>query len=122
MLSCVPLQLCRFITIIIGAFIFALQSCSERKSKDANTDINHVYKEEVNLVDTAILKSGIFYKEIISNGKLKAVRKSELKFRVSGELQERLVKNGSYVKAGQLLARLNSFEYQQRLDQAKAAI
>jgi RND family efflux transporter MFP subunit len=122
MLSQTLFPIFRSIILISGALIFALQGCHERKSNDASIDIKRAHEEETNPVDTAILKNGIFYKEILSNGKLKAVRKSELKFRVSGELQELLVKNGSHVKNGQLLARLNPFEYQQRLNQAETAI
>lgn len=115
------LQCFRVITFIAGFFVLSLKGCNERKDS-SSFDLNRIYEQETNLVDTAILKKGIFYREIISNGKLKAVRKSELKFRVAGELQELLVKNGSKVKKGQLLARLNPFEYQQKLDEAEVGI
>ena len=52
--------------------------------KDQNTGkLNHT--PERNPEDVMILKETDFSKELVSNGKLVAVRKSILKFRISGK-------------------------------------
>ncbi|MEM6844865.1 MAG: efflux RND transporter periplasmic adaptor subunit [Bacteroidota bacterium] len=73
-------------------------------------------------MDTLILQRTVFTKELISNGKLQALRKSDLKFRVEGELQEIKVKNGQWVKMYQPIAVLDQFEYRQKLAQAQTAL
>jgi RND family efflux transporter MFP subunit len=53
------------------------------------------------------------------SGPVKAVNSAFVKARVSGELQDLLVREGDYVKAGQVIARVDSTEYQARLRQAQ---
>jgi RND family efflux transporter MFP subunit len=45
-------------------------------------------------------------------GRVQATRRAELSFRVSGQLQEILVKEGDLVEAGQVLARLDPADYE----------
>ncbi|MDN3618609.1 efflux RND transporter periplasmic adaptor subunit [Polaribacter undariae] len=66
-----------------------------------------------------ILKSSIFKKELVSNGRLIALEKSALKFNVSEKLANIYIKNGDYVKRGKILASLNAFTYQQKVNKAK---
>src|SRR5690606_6903297 len=96
-------------------------ACSEGRTED-NTAGTKVYEEKLEEVDVMILRRTDFRKEIISNGKLSAFRKSDLKFRVSGELKELKVKNGDVVKTGQIIAVLDQFEYRQRLEHAEMAL
>jgi RND family efflux transporter MFP subunit len=53
------------------------------------------------------------------SGPIKAVNSAFVKARVAGELQDLLVREGDYVKAGQVIARVDSTEYQARLRQAQ---
>jgi RND family efflux transporter MFP subunit len=53
------------------------------------------------------------------SGPVKAVSSAFVKARVAGELQDLLVREGDYVKAGQVIARVDSTEYQARLRQAQ---
>lgn len=53
------------------------------------------------------------------SGPVKAVNSAFVKARVAGELQDLLVREGDYVKAGQVIARVDSTEYQARLRQAQ---
>lgn len=53
------------------------------------------------------------------SGPVKAVNSAIVKARVAGELQDLLVREGDYVKSGQVIARVDSTEYQARLRQAQ---
>jgi len=53
------------------------------------------------------------------SGPVKAVNSAFVKARVAGELQDFLVREGDYVKAGQVIARIDNTEYQARSRQAQ---
>ena len=66
-----------------------------------------------------VLEKGTFHRELVSNGRLEALQKAELRFKVSGELQKIVVENGEKVKKGQLLAQLNDFSLKNKLKKAQ---
>jgi membrane fusion protein (multidrug efflux system) len=98
--------------------LYLLISCSEGKSESVHAKKN-AYTAQENFVDTIILTKSVFNKELISNGKLRASLKSDLKFRSGGYLKEVKVRNGSQVGIGQVLAGLDQFEFSQRAEQAR---
>ena len=53
------------------------------------------------------------------SGPVKAINSAFVKARLAGELQDLLVREGDYVKAGQVIARIDNTEYQARLRQAQ---
>lgn len=53
------------------------------------------------------------------SGPVKAINSAFVKARVAGELQDFLVREGDYVKVGQVIARIENTEYQARLRQAQ---
>lgn len=70
-------------------------------------------------MDTIQLKRTVFKRELVSNGKLRAINKSDLKFKVAGQLEKLRVKNGDIVSAGQTLAMLVQVDARQKLAQAE---
>lgn len=107
--------------VLFPGLILTLSACNQGRTESTTAE-KRVYQEHLNEVDAMILKKKVFQKEIISNGKLKALKKSDLKFKVGGELKELNVKNGQWVKSGQTIAVLDQFEYRQKLAYAETAV
>lgn len=55
-------------------------------------------------------------------GTIQAVNHATVKAKVGGEVRDILVREGDSVKAGQVVARIDTSEYQARLDQARGAL
>lgn len=109
-------------TFIIGMLFTLFSSACNSGRTELTLGEKRVYEERLNEVDIAILKRTVFHKEIMSNGKLKSFRKSDLRFKVSGELKELKIRNGNSVTSGQILAILDQFEYLQMLDRAETSL
>lgn len=56
------------------------------------------------------------------SGSLRAVNQAAVKARVAGEVREVLVREGEAVKEGQILIRMDTSEYQARVDQARGSL
>ncbi len=91
-----------------------------RKDKNEGGELTRaMYTPERNLVDTIVLREQTFHKEIIANGRLRAIRKSELRFLYSGEIAAIGAVNGQSVAAGRVIARLDPYASEQRMTQAR---
>ncbi len=112
------------IYLVITIITLSLFSCNEKKSEDENkvSDAKTAFKAEKNLVDTIILRKVDFNREIISNGNLNAVQKAELYFPSQGEIEAVYVGNGSAVKKGDILVKLNNIPFKLKLDQAQSSL
>ncbi len=108
--------ICLFSLILICVQYFT--SCKNSAEEDRVTEKRQYLKQQ-NKVDVKPLESVIFYRELVSNGKLRAKRKSELRFEVSEKIESILVKNGDFVQKGQLLAKLYPFNLEQALTKAE---
>lgn len=89
----------------------ALGSCGGSK-KDATEDqiAKTQHEEVINYVDTVLIYKRTFNKQIVCNGKLRAVAKTDLAFAQSGIIADIKVFNGSQVTKGDLMASLNTKE------------
>jgi membrane fusion protein (multidrug efflux system) len=56
------------------------------------------------------------------SGSLRAVNQAAVKARVGGDVREVLVREGEAVQAGQVLVRMDTSDYQARVDQARGAL
>lgn len=104
--------------LMLVAF-FSFYNCGDTKKNENDKTTKKQYLPDKNEVNIIVLKRGVFKKELISNGKLVALEKSELKFDVSEKLERLYVKNGDYVKKGHVLATLDAFTYQQKVNKAE---
>lgn len=71
--------------------------------------------------DLAIVQAGELRRVLPLSGALRALNQVSVKARVAGEVQQVLVREGETVKQGQVLARIDTADYQAKLDQARGA-
>jgi RND family efflux transporter MFP subunit len=109
------------LSLIIAIIILSFESCKNKAPKEISKENQQgtFLEKEKPIVSIMELKPGVFYKEILSNGKLYALSKADLKFRVSEEIEKINVKNGEEVPKGKVLAVVNSFDYYNQLQRAK---
>lgn len=104
--------------VILFFLVYTLYACGTKVGTSINAE-KRQYTEQQNPVDTIILQRGTFKKELVNNGKLVALRKSELQFRVGEQLETLNMRNGDAVKAGQIIAGLTPFTYRQQVANAQ---
>jgi len=110
-------QLIKFLFLLCFALIIG--GCNSHKGSDNGEIEKQAYIDNGNPVDIIVLEDKDFKEELVSNGKLKALRKSVLTFRISGELEDLAVRNGEFVREGQVIARLRQFKVRQELEKAQ---
>ena len=116
-----------FIACVVVLLIAAgvVRAVSARKDQQqalaASTATQEPGQSQVELASTDVVKLQAL--EVVQglsvSGTLKAVNSAVIKARVPGELQGLTVREGDFVKAGQIIARIDSSEYQSRLRQAR---
>ena len=106
----------RISILLVGLLV--LSSCRD-KLEEAKSNSNKPHKREALLVNTIIAKNFDFQKQIIANGKIEALQKSELRFKTSERLSSIKVKNGQIVNRGQLLAHLDNEALTNQINKAK---
>lgn len=105
--------------LLISLALTLLLSCSGKNSGNSEGSATKAdFVAEKNLVDTMVLVKRDFNKQIISNGKLRAINKCELRFLTSGEIAKIFVSIGKTVAKGQVIAKLNTQSASIRLEQA----
>lgn len=102
----------------------ALRVLSSRKDKAAALQAQQVsQKTEVvmslTVADLVPVKTRLLTQTLAIAGPLKAVNAAFVKARVAGELQGLTVREGDLVKEGQVIARVESTEFQARVRQAQ---
>ena len=105
--------------ILMAGFYACNQASSNIQSEEEADSV--AYSNEVPATEVAITvaKEGTFESEIISNGKLTAMEKSELYFDIKEPVRKILVKNGDFVKKGDTLAVLENFTLKNKLKQVQ---
>lgn len=102
---------------LLPILLICLTACgSEPSTQDSAGKREHA--QIVNKVDTITLQRSDFRSELISNGRLRASQKSDLRFGGSGVVTTLNATNGQQVGQGATIATLNTEQEQLRLDQA----
>jgi len=108
------------LVLLLAAGIF--RALSARKTQQQALVASTAVKEQglVELAATDVVKAQTLQvmQGLAVSGTLKAVNSAVIKARVAGELQGLTVREGDFVKAGQVLARIEATEYQSRVRQA----
>ena len=107
----------RYFALALLAFI--LYSCGIKPTEPTTNAEKRQYAAQQNPVEAMVLRKGVFKKELVNNGKLVALRKCELQFRVAEQIEKLSIRNGEHVRAGQVIAGLNTFTFQQQLANAQ---
>jgi len=102
--------------ILLTCFLYA---CGSKATESTASTEKRQYTEQKNPVTVMILQKSSFLKELVNNGKLVALRKTDLQFRVGEQLEKLSFKNGDYVKTGQVIAELIPFTFSQQLGNAE---
>ena len=95
-------QILMFVFLV---FLSLIISCKNKNVEDSREGLDSL-PEEKNIVDTMVIHTQDFTREIKSNGKLSATQSAELWFKNSGIVKDVLVKNGQTVSSGNVLAQL----------------
>lgn len=100
-------------TVLAGAALLALSACGEEKQS-----------AEKPLTPVSVEKAAFtaYSPAVTMTGEIEARIETDLAFRVSGRIVERLVETGQHVKAGDLLARLDPEEQKADLASAEAGL
>ena len=111
----------RTVTATLMLFMVAI-SCKPKPAENLEEMARRSSRPEAVLVKTVTLEPSTFYHELISNGKAYSSQKAVVPFKVNGIIKELLVQNGQKVKAGELLAVIEDFDYKTKLIQAKQGL
>ena len=80
------------------------------------------YSPEINTVDVMTLTRTDFPRQLLSNGKLAASSRAQLKFGVTGAVKVLNVRNGQYVRAGQVIAEIDRPDLVLAVESARLAL
>ena len=94
--------------ILASLFAFGLVmmsvACGGNKKTEEAKDGKLAYTPQINEVTVMKLEKTDFARQLLSNGKLVAGRKSALQFRTTGKIAAINVRNGEYVSSGAVIA------------------
>jgi RND family efflux transporter MFP subunit len=111
--------------IVIGLIVLALaagvwRSMGNKRAQQAAASAPATTVTQVELASTDVFKTELrdITQGLPVSGTVKAVNYAVIKARVAGELKEVVAREGDFVKAGDVLARIDPTEYQRRWQQA----
>lgn len=97
--------------------------CGRNQNKNEESSDNRMqYRVEQNEVTVDTLRIRSFTRELVSNGRLVATKRSALTFPVSGTIASVGAANGARIRAGQVIAVLDTAEYALQLHRSKLSL
>ena len=111
----------RKLNLVLLCLLIVLNACNQTlEQASAETIAKKSYIEKLVVkVQVAKVRKGDFSLELVSNGKLMAKRKAIVPFKVQEQILQVAVKNGQKVKRGELLARVDPYQYKKRLHDSR---
>lgn len=106
---------------LVALLTCAVSGCGPEKGKNGN-DIKLSSEPQVNLVEVVTLHKQDFSRQLVSNGRLAAAKKSSMAFTVTGVIEKINVTNGQSIKAGDVIASLDRTEASLEAESAKIAL
>lgn len=103
----------RNLAFLLVVIALAFTGC---KSKSDDTP----KAETIKYVKVETISNGFVQNRMVFNGKIKEKSLTSLSFRVGGPLAKLEVETGDYVRAGQVIARIDKRDYQLQVQQTKA--
>ena len=107
------------LTLLIACSLF---SCKGEKGADTKTEKKSKQQSVVRYVDTLHLSKQTFNKQIVCNGKLRAITKSDINFTSTGAIAKINITNGDNISKGTLLAQLDTEDANIDLEKAKRSM
>ncbi len=101
------------VSALFAVSLLALAACAPREEPP---------NKEARRVETVVVKAEPLSETISTTGEIRARVQSDLSFRTSGQITERLVDVGDHVKAGQILARIDAKQQNADLQVALASL
>ena len=95
------------VCIALCVLVTAFSSCREGGKTGSAKDGKLDYSPQVNEVTVMQLKRTDFARQLLSNGKLVAEKKSDLQFRTTGKIASINVQNGDHIARGAVIATLD---------------
>ncbi|MEY4316319.1 MAG: hypothetical protein RI902_127 [Pseudomonadota bacterium] len=112
--------------IVIAVILLALlagiwRALSNRKAQQQSAAATATTQTQIEIAqsDVLVVEERNLTQTLNISGTVKALNYAVIKAKVAGELKEVTVREGDHVKAGQVLARIDPVEYQQRWNQLK---
>ncbi len=109
----------RIVYSIFTIICIGLSSCNNKKTERPNDMEKHQQTMSETYVDTMTLRTSVFDKQIVCNGRLRAKAKSELNFVTQGVTTDIFVKEGMRVAKGALIASLDKRERVREVEKAE---
>lgn len=105
--------------LFCGSVVVGVSACGNKKKSEEKEIGKSEGQSQLVTVDTLVLKKRTFQKQIVCNGKLRAVLKSDLSFDATGVITAINGVNGGYVKKGSVLATLDDREAVVELEKSR---
>lgn len=109
-------------SILIICCLLGAMACADSKKKEEASISKSNEKTQLITVDTMVLTKRSFQKQIVCNGKLRAVVKSDLAFNGSGTITAINIRNGDRISKGMTLAVLDTKEAEIELRKSRRAM
>ena len=105
---------------------FTISSCTsdnpEEKEAQADPSTAESFSDRLTEVDTSILRTGTFYREVISQGKVGSSRKIDVPFTAQGLIIDVPVRDGQHVEKGDVLVALDDFVIRNEMKKLEAQL